>query len=103
MFISGGENVYPAEIESALYEHPSVDDAAVVGVPDEEWGEVGAAFVVPDGDLSPEAVTGHCREHLAGYKVPKHVRMLDELPLGDSGKVDKAALREQFNAASETA
>jgi fatty-acyl-CoA synthase len=100
MFISGGENVYPAEIESALYEHPAVDEAAVIGVPDDEWGEVGAAFVVPDGDLSGEAVTAHCREHLAKYKVPKHVRLLDELPLGDSGKVDKAALREQFDAAS---
>ena len=102
MFISGGENVYPAEIESALYEHPNVDAAAVIGVPDEEWGEVGAAFVVPDGTLSPEAVTAHCREHLAGYKVPKHVRLLDELPLGDSGKVDKAALRDRFDTASNT-
>ncbi len=102
MFISGGENVYPAEIESALYEHPAVDEAAVIGVPDDEWGEVGAAFVVPDGDLAPGAVTAHCREHLAKYKVPKHVRLLDDLPLGDSGKVDKAALRARFDAA-ETA
>ncbi|MEF8817085.1 MAG: long-chain fatty acid--CoA ligase [Salinibacter sp.] len=97
MFISGGENVYPAEIESALYEHPAVDDAAVIGVPDEKWGEVGAAFVVPDGTLTADAVTAHCREHLAGYKVPTHVRMLDALPLGDSGKVDKAALRDHFD------
>jgi fatty-acyl-CoA synthase len=102
MFISGGENVYPAEIESALYEHPAVDEAAVIGVPDDEWGEVGAAFVVPDGTLAPEAVTAHCRKHLAKYKVPKHVRLLEELPLGDSGKVDKAALRDRFDAA-ETA
>lgn len=102
MFISGGENVYPAEIESALYEHPAVDEAAVIGVPDDEWGEVGAAFVVPDGDLSSETITAHCREHLAKYKVPRHVRLLDDLPLGDSGKVDKAALRARFDAA-ETA
>ena len=102
MFISGGDNVYPAEIESALYEHPQVDEAAVLGVPDDEWGEVGAAFVVPDGDLSSETITAHCREHLAKYKVPKHVRLLDNLPLGDSGKVDKAALRARFDAA-ETA
>jgi fatty-acyl-CoA synthase len=102
MFISGGENVYPAEIESALYEHPAVDEAAVIGVPDDEWGEVGAAFVVPDGDLSSEIITAHCREHLAKYKVPRHVRLLDDLPLGDSGKVDKAALRARFDAA-ETA
>ena len=101
MFISGGENVYPTEIESALYEHEKVDEAAVIGVPDDEWGEVGAAFVVPDSTLSPEAVTEHCRERLAGYKVPTHVRLLDDLPLGDSGKVDKAALREQFGATSE--
>jgi acyl-CoA synthetase (AMP-forming)/AMP-acid ligase II len=58
---------------------------------------------VPDGDLAPEAVTAHCHEHLAKYKVPKHVRLLDELPLGDSGKVDKAALREQFEVPSEGA
>lgn len=103
MFISGGENVYPAEIESALYEHPSVDAAAVIGVPDEEWGEVGAAFVVPNGDLSAEGLTEHCRERLAGYKVPKHVRVLGALPLGDSGKVDKAALREQFDPSSTDA
>jgi len=97
MFISGGENVYPAEIESALYAHPSIDDAAVIGVPDEEWGEVGAAFIVAEDDLSPEDVLAHCRGQLAGYKVPSHVRLLDALPLGDSGKVDKAALREQFD------
>jgi fatty-acyl-CoA synthase len=97
LFISGGENVSPAEIESVLYEHPAVEAAAVIGVPDDEWGEVGAAFVVPDDALSADAVQAHCREHLAGYKVPKHVRLLDELPLGDSGKVDKAVLREQFD------
>lgn len=102
MFISGGENVYPAEIESALYEHPAVDDAAVVGVPDDEWGEVGAAFVVPDGDLSSNAVTAHCRESLANYKVPKHVYIINELPLGDSGKVDKAALRAQHEVDETT-
>jgi fatty-acyl-CoA synthase len=102
MFISGGENVYPAEIESALYEHPAVDDAAVVGVPDDEWGEVGAAFVVPDGDLSSNAVTAHCRESLANYKVPKHVYIINELSLGDSGKVDKAALRAQHEVDETT-
>jgi len=102
MFISGGENVYPAEIESALYEHPSVEAAAVIGVPDDEWGEVGAAFVVLDDDRSSGAVTEHCREHLADYKVPKHVRILDELPLGDSGKVDKAALRDAFDPSETT-
>jgi len=97
MFISGGENVSPAEVESVLYEHPKVDAAAVLGVPDDEWGEVGAAFVVPDGDLSAESVREHCRERLAGYKVPKHVRCLDKLPTGSSGKVDRAALRNAFD------
>jgi Acyl-CoA synthetases (AMP-forming)/AMP-acid ligases II len=94
--------VYPAEIESALYEHPSVEAAAVIGVPDDEWGEVGAAFVVLDDDRSSGAVTEHCREHLADYKVPKHVRILDELPLGDSGKVDRAALHDAFDPSETT-
>ena len=90
MFISGGENVYPAEVESVLHEHPQVVDAAVVGVPDETWGEVGIAFVV--GAVGEEELLEHCRSRLARYKVPKSVRFVDELPRNSMGKVVKSDL-----------
>jgi fatty-acyl-CoA synthase len=98
MYISGGENVYPAEVEAALYEHPSISEAAVIGVPDDQWGETGAAFIVPasGADLTAEAVQEHARAYLARYKVPTHVRFLDELPTGHSGKIQKEALTERF-------
>jgi fatty-acyl-CoA synthase len=101
MYISGGENVYPAEIESVLYDHAAVSEAAVLGVPDEQWGETGAAFLVVDAgaDLDAEAIRRFCRERLAKYKVPRHVRFLDELPKGSSGKIDRQALRESFETA----
>ena len=104
MYISGGENVYPAEIESVLYDHDAVSEAAVLGVPDDRWGETGAAFLVVDAvdagaDLDAEAIRRFCRERLAKYKVPRHVRFLDELPKGSSGKIDRQALRESFETA----
>ena len=76
MIVSGGENVYPAEIESVLHEHPAVADAAVVGVPDERWGEACAAFVVAEAPVSEDELREHCRERLARFKVPRvvHVR-----------------------------
>ena len=90
MFISGGENVYPAEVESVLHEHPRVADAAVVGVADETWGEVGVAFVV--GDVGEEELIAFCRDRLARFKVPKSVRFVDELPRNSMGKVVKGEL-----------
>jgi len=98
MFISGGENIYPAEVEAAIHRHDAVAEAAVIGVDDDRWGEVGAAFVaLHDGHtLAPDGLIAHCRSQLAKYKVPKHVRILDELPKGHSGKIQKSALREQF-------
>jgi fatty-acyl-CoA synthase len=92
MFISGGENVYPAEVESVLHEHPRVADAAVVGVPDERWGEVGMAFVVTDGAVSEAELVEFCRERLARFKVPKSVRFLDTLPRNSMGKLQKSEL-----------
>jgi fatty-acyl-CoA synthase len=93
MYISGGENVYPAEVEAALREHEAVAEAAVVGVPDRRWGEAGVAFVVPAGDApGPAAILDHCRQRLARYKVPREVRFLDALPVGHSGKVQKTEL-----------
>jgi fatty-acyl-CoA synthase len=92
MFISGGENVYPSEVESVLHEHPRVKDAAVIGVPDERWGEVGTAFVVVDAPLSEEDLIVFCRERLARFKVPKTVRFVSELPRNSMGKIQKSDL-----------
>jgi fatty-acyl-CoA synthase len=93
MFISGGENVYPAEIESVLHDHPGVQDAAVVGVPDETWGEVGAAFVVAGPGVTEQELVVFCRERLARFKVPKSVHLVDELPRNSMGKIQKSELR----------
>lgn len=97
MIISGGVNVYPAEIEAELVLHPRVEDAAVVGVPDERWGEVGVAFVVPRPGVAPtaEALAVHLGERLARYKVPREFRFLDALPRTAYGKVVKGELHRQ--------
>ncbi len=91
MYISGGENVYPAEVETALHEHPRIDDAAVVGVPDERWGEVGIAYVVADG-LTEDDVLAWCGERLARFKVPKSVRFVEAIPRNGLGKMQKQEL-----------
>jgi fatty-acyl-CoA synthase len=98
MIISGGENIYPAEIESALLELPEVVEAAVIGVPDEKWGEVGLAVVVPTPGttLDPEAVRTALRDRLAGFKIPRHIRFADELPKTATGKIRKPDLRAHF-------
>jgi fatty-acyl-CoA synthase len=98
MFISGGENVYPVEIEKALYEHPAVGQCAVIGVPDPQWGEVGRAVVViRSGATATEAeLLEHCRARLARYKVPKSVVFTDALPLSAAGKILKRELRTKF-------
>ena len=95
MYISGGENVYPAEVEAVLFEHAAVVDAAVVGVPDERWGESGAAFVVlADGaELTEEELLAHCRASLAKFKVPKVVRVVGALPRSGMNKVLKNELK----------
>lgn len=97
MFISGGENVYPAEIESVLHDHPAVIEAAVVGVPHDRWGEVGVAFVATRGDATAEELLAHCRERLARYKVPTEVRFLDALPRSAMDKVLKTDLRQSWS------
>lgn len=95
MFISGGENVYPAQIESVLFEHPSVNEAAVVAAADERWGEVGHAYVVPAPGTTPTAteLKTFLANRLAKYKVPKHFDIVDSLPRTGSGKVHKTVLR----------
>lgn len=99
MFISGGENVYPVEIEKALYEHPAVGQCAVVGVPDEKWGEVGLACVVlkPGAAATEAELLEHCRARLARYKVPRRVAFVESLPISAAGKILKRELRERFS------
>ena len=95
MFISGGENVYPAEVENVIYQLPQVGEAAVIGVADARWGEVGRAFVVlkPEQRLSADAIIAHCQAQIARYKVPKSVIFIDKLPRNAAGKVVKDELR----------
>lgn len=95
MFISGGENVYPAEVERVLMTHPAVAEAAVVGTPDPKWGEVGKAFIVlkPGIKATTEMLEEHCRNNLAKFKVPKFFHFITSLPKNDTGKIDRRALK----------
>ena len=103
MIISGGMNIYPAEIEAALDACPAVYEIAVFGVPDEKWGESVQAFAVPAGDgVTETEVLAFAREHLAGYKVPRSVTFVPELPKTGSGKVLKRQLRDEFLAAEKS-
>jgi long-chain acyl-CoA synthetase len=91
MIIRGGYNVYPREIEEVLYEHPAVREAAVVGVPHEQLGEeVGAAVALKDdAEVSPDELRDHVKQHVAAYKYPRHVWLVDDLPKGPTGKILK--------------
>jgi fatty-acyl-CoA synthase len=98
MFISGGENVYPAEVENAIFELPQVAETAVIGVKDEKWGEVGLAVVSlkSEEQLSADDIIGFLKQRLAKYKVPKQVVFVDQLPRNAAGKVLKNLLREAY-------
>ncbi|WP_225010375.1 MULTISPECIES: fatty acid--CoA ligase [Novosphingobium] len=98
MIISGGENVYPAQVESAIYGHPDIAEVAVIGVPDEKWGEAVKAVCVPrpGHSVDPASVIAWTRERLAGFKVPKSVDVIDALPRNASGKILRRALREPY-------
>ncbi len=98
MFISGGENVYPVEIEAVLYKHPAVHMCAVVGVPDEKWGEVGKACIVlkPGMQATGDELLTWMQDNLAKYKVPKSAVFLDALPMSGLGKILKRELREKI-------
>ena len=99
MIVSGGENIASSEVERVLYEHESVVEAAVVGRPDERWGEVPVAFVVlRSAATTPDELIEHCRQQLARFKVPKEVVLIDALPRNPSGKVLKRELRDRSSS-----
>jgi fatty-acyl-CoA synthase len=99
MIVSGGENVYPAEVERVLLDHPGVAEAAVIGVPHPRWVETPVAFVVPSdrGEVDEANLSAHCREYLAGYKKPSAIVVVDELPRNAGGKVLKRILRDTYS------
>jgi len=98
MIISGGENIYAAEVEAVFLEHPAVAECALIGLPDEKWGEVGLMIVVPEAGQQPESeqLRRHAYERLARYKVPKEIRFTEELPHSPYGKVEKVKLRARY-------
>ena len=103
MIVSGGENVYPAEVENAIFGHPGVADVAVIGVPDEKWGEAVKAIVVvkPGEDATADSVIAWARERIAGYKCPKSVDFIEVLPRNPTGKILRKDLREPYWAGQE--
>jgi long-chain acyl-CoA synthetase len=99
MIISGGENIYSTEVENAIYKHRSVLECAVIGIPDEVWGEKVHAVVVPHPgeNLSPDEVLAHCRTLIAGYKCPRSIEITTtRLPVSATGKITKNIIREKF-------
>ncbi len=93
LIVTGGENVYPAEVEAALRTHPAVRDACVVGLAHPEWGQQVAAMVVAEGDVAPDEIAAYLRARLAGYKIPRIVRFVDALPLTGSGKIERKTVK----------
>jgi long-chain acyl-CoA synthetase len=98
MIVSGGENIYPAEVENVLMSHPAILDCAVIGIPDEKWGESPIAIVVraPDSTVTEAEIIAYSRERLAGFKCPTKVEWADMLPRNPSGKILKKDLREPY-------
>ncbi len=105
MIIAGGENVYSIEVESALASHPAVATCAVIGLPDENWGERVHAVVVlwREASATPDELIGHCRDRIAGYKCPRTVEVRDALPISAAGQVLKAQRRAGYAAANTDA
>lgn len=101
LIISGGANIYPAEVEAVLYRHPAVGDCAVIGIPDDEWGEAVLAVVEPRAPASPDDLIEFCRANLAHYKCPRRVELVEKLPRDESGKVRKRELRDPYWAGRE--
>lgn len=99
MYVSGGENVYPAEVEAVLLSDPTVADAAVIGAPDPRWGETGVAFIVPrvGTTVDPDRLAAFCATRLARYKCPSRIVTIAAIPRSAAGKILKPILREQLN------
>lgn len=98
MIVSGGENVYPAEVESALFGHPAIADVAVIGVPDDKWGEAVKAIVVlkPGAEADAAGIIAFARERIAAYKAPRSVDFVEALPRNPSGRILKRELRDPY-------
>ena len=98
MIITGGENVYPTEVEDILCKHPKIQQVAIIGVPDEKWGEAVKAVVVPnpDAETTEAEIIAYAKEHMAGYKCPKSVDFWDSLPVNPVGKILRRKIREKY-------
>jgi acyl-CoA synthetase (AMP-forming)/AMP-acid ligase II len=103
MIISGGENIYPAEVENVLMSHPAVGDCAVIGVPDQKWGETPKAIVVREGEVTEQEIIGYCRDRLAHFKCPTSVEFTEAIPRNPTGKVLKRELRAPYWAGESRA
>ena len=101
MYRSGGENIYPADIEKILTNHPKILNAAVIGVPDKKWGETGMAFiVVKDGEsLTKDEISDFLKGKIAKFKFPTHIKFIDDLPMTTSGKIRKIELKKKYGVA----
>jgi fatty-acyl-CoA synthase len=104
MYISGGENVYPAEVENVLHQLAPIAEAAVIGMPDTQWGEIGLAIIAvkPGQSLTENEILAHCANNLARFKCPRLIRFVDALPRNATGKIHKPTLRKNFSIASAT-
>ena len=98
MIITGGENVYPREVEESLYSYPDVQECAVVGLPDKEWGERVTAFIMPHKGQQPDSAVlkSFLKEHLAGFKVPKEFIVVEDLPKNNAGKLLKREIKAKY-------
>lgn len=96
MYISGAENVYPAEVERALLQHPAIKEAVVIAAPHPKWGECGIAFLVSEQKLSDQDLNAHCTANLAKFKIPSQFHFVDTIPKNDTGKIDRKTIRERF-------
>jgi fatty-acyl-CoA synthase len=98
MYISGGENVYPAEVENVLHQLAAIAEAAVIGIPSEQWGEVGMAIIAvkPDHSITETEIYAHCEANLARFKRPHVIKFVDALPRNATGKIHKPTLRKNF-------
>jgi fatty-acyl-CoA synthase len=99
LFVSGGENVYPAEVEDAVADHQKVDEVVVIGVPDEQWGHVGKAVVEGDRSLTLDELRSFLEDRLAGFKQPRHLAFVDEMPMSGPSKIDREAVKDRFGGA----